>query len=589
MKSNFKKALLCFFAVVFILSSILPVFAVNGQGLDEANGIVNGIISYQQSLSGASSVQGWINGALTQNAGTSSEWYVMALSQYGNYNFSSYKNSLLNYLSKNEIGSASSRQKYALALISCGSTDVYIHSVLNDSIGNQGVMSWIFGLHLLNNGYSCDGYSLSAVKQKLISLQLGDGGWAVTGKNSDVDVTAMAVQALAPHYKTDTTVKNAVDKALSLLSVRQNTNGDFASYGVNNPESTAQVLVALSALGIDAVTDTRFIKNGNTLFSGIALYRLSDGSFCHKQGGTSNGTATVQVFYSMVSYIRMKSGRSPLFVFDNRNPSGLKIPSNTGFASCGSENSPDNKTEAGSSIPKDNGTQSSELNGGDTSVNSAIENDGTNKKENSGNTAIRENKSSQKQNSKISYKVWVSIAIIIISFCVILVLYCLKKRNIRNYAFIAIITSAAIVFTLLTNFQSAESYYSKSNIKKQNPQGTVSITIRCDNIPDKNAKHIPNDGVVLKTSEFEIEKGDTVYNVLLSATKKNKIHLETSGSGESIYVQGINNIYEFDFGDLSGWMYLVNGKSPSVSCGEYVLSDSDKIEFIYTCDMGKDF
>lgn len=63
---------------------------------------------------------------------------------------------------------------------------------------------------------------------------------------------------------------------------------------------------------------------------------------------------------------------------------------------------------------------------------------------------------------------------------------------------------------------------------------------------------------------------------------------KTSGSGDSTYVEGINNIYEFDFGDLSGWMYFVNGESPSVSCGEYVLSDTDEIKWLYTCDIGKD-
>ena len=54
------------------------------------------------------------------------------------------------------------------------------------------------------------------------------------------------------------------------------------------------------------------------------------------------------------------------------------------------------------------------------------------------------------------------------------------------------------------------------------------------------------------------------------------------------YVSGIGNLYEFDFGGLSGWVYSVNGRMPSVSCGEYVLSDGDKIEWMYTCDLGND-
>ena len=284
MKNKLQKTLLCFLAVILLLTGAMPVFAGGAtRTVSEAQNFIDGIVAYQQSKAGVTSIQGWINGTLTKNAGSSSEWYAIALSQYGDYDFSSYQKALLNYLGNNESGNASSRQKYALALIACGSTDTYIYSVLNNSIGQQGVMSWIFGLHLLNNGYTSNEYSLSAVKQKLLSLQLSDGGWSITGSNSDVDVTAMAVQALAPYYKTDSSVRSAVNNALTLLSNRQKEKGDFASYGVNNPESTAQVLTALSSLGIDCETDRRFIKNGNTLFDGIALYRLSDGTFCHKQ------------------------------------------------------------------------------------------------------------------------------------------------------------------------------------------------------------------------------------------------------------------------------------------------------------------
>ena len=89
-------------------------------------------------------------------------------------------------------------------------------------------------------------------------------------------------------------------------------------------------------------------------------------------------------------------------------------------------------------------------------------------------------------------------------------------------------------------------------------------------------------------TEFKIADGDTVYDILLEATAEHKIHLETNGSSEGIYVEGIGNIYEFDFGELSGWVYHVNGQSPSVSCGEYELSDRDSIEWLYSCELGKD-
>lgn len=546
MKSKVKSSFLCFFTLLLFLIGAIPVSAAeSSQTVGEAQGFIDGIAAYQQKIAGYSSIQEWINGTLAKNAGSSSEWYVIALSQYGDYDFSSYEKALLTYLDDNEAASASSRQKYALALIACGSTDAYIYDTINDSIGQQGVMSRIFGLHLLNNGYTSNNYSLSAVKQELLSLQLSDGGWAVTGSNGDVDVTAMAIQALAPYYNSDSSVKSAVDNALTFLSCQQKEKGDYASYGVNNPESTAQVLVALSSLGIDCETDSRFIKNGNTLLDGIALYLLSDGSFCHNQGGSSNGTATVQVFYSMVSYLRMKNGQSSLYVLDNRNPSGLEIPEDT------TSQEPDTSTLTESADNADSTTRTD-------------------------------------KNSGSGYKVWACIAIAVTAGGVCAVLYIRKKRNTRNFILVGVIAAVAVVFVLVTNFQSTESYYNQAGGVKSDSIGTVSITIRCDTITDRTADHIPDDGMLLDLTEVEIEDGDTVYDVLVNVTAKNKIHLETAGSGAAPYVQGIGNIYEFDFGDLSGWMYFVNGESPSVSCGEYILKTSDNIEWLYTCNLGED-
>ena len=79
-----------------------------------------------------------------------------------------------------------------------------------------------------------------------------------------------------------------------------------------------------------------------------------------------------------------------------------------------------------------------------------------------------------------------------------------------------------------------------------------------------------------------------VYDVLERAGKKFGFSFDTKGA-PSVYVSGISNIYEFDFGDLSGWLYFVNGESPSLSCAEYIRSDGDSIEWRYTVDLGKEF
>jgi hypothetical protein len=114
--------------------------------------------------------------------------------------------------------------------------------------------------------------------------------------------------------------------------------------------------------------------------------------------------------------------------------------------------------------------------------------------------------------------------------------------------------------------------------------GTVTISIRCDTVKDSMKKHIPSDGVILEETEAEIKNGDTVYDILIGMCKKNKIPV----SANMGYIEGINNVYEMDFGKSSGWIYFVNGESPSVGCGDYELADGDGIEWHYTCNMGRD-
>lgn len=620
MKNKLRKAVVTCLAILVLLISVMPVSAAEStRTVGEAQSFIDGIVACNLKNAGTSSIQSWINGSLTKNAGSSSEWYAIALSQYGSYSMSSYESALITYLEQNEVYSASTRQKYALALIASGSTNSYIYTTLNNSIGQQGVMSWVFGLHLLNNGYTSNSYSLTAVKQKLVSLQLSDGGWAVTGSNSDIDVTAMALQALAPYYNSDSSVKTAVDSALILLSNRQKRTGDYASYGVCNPESTAQVLVALSSLGIDCKADSRFIKNGNTLFDGIGLYQLSNGSFCHKEGGSTNSTATVQVFYSMVSYLRMKNGQSGLYILDARNPSGLQVPENSSTSESSGNTASGNTTSGNQQFAEQNTSNStsngkvSDANTADKSSASTNDSDADGlssktKEENSnGEVNATEDKkvsgekdteadeggdaeaSISKSKMNNSYKWWVSFGIVIVAGISCIVLYLRKKRNLKNYLAVLAITVVGILLVCMTRFQTTEEYYQNAEREKTNIVGTVTITIRCDTIVEKsNTEGIPSNGVILETTEVEIEDGDTVYDVLLEVTGTNKIHLETSGSEKPIYVEGIYNIYEFDYGDLSGWMYFVNGKEPSIGCGEYELSAGDEIEWLYTCEIGKD-
>ena len=219
---------------------------------------------------------------------------------------------------------------------------------LTVSPGRQGINGWIWGLIALDSKrYEVPSDAVNTREDFIVEIlrtQRTDGGFALTGEVSDVDITAMAIQALAPYYNSETvyfytssvvktsegayaecskTVREVIDESVAWLSSVQCANGDFASWGMQNVESTAQVLVALSTLGVDALHDSRFIKNGNTVLDGILKYRLSNGGFVHSftydpDNPTSlpdqaNTMASEQVLYALVSLWRYQNGMRSLY------------------------------------------------------------------------------------------------------------------------------------------------------------------------------------------------------------------------------------------------------------------------------------
>ncbi|MEG0894906.1 MAG: DUF4430 domain-containing protein [Oscillospiraceae bacterium] len=142
----------------------------------------------------------------------------------------------------------------------------------------------------------------------------------------------------------------------------------------------------------------------------------------------------------------------------------------------------------------------------------------------------------------------------------------------------------------------SSSYPLQSENEEKENKNTVTITIRCDTAT-KNGMHleskwagiVPASGVILPVTKVEIKEGDTVFNVLTRVCEKYKIHMEYSGGTNSgCYVEGINNLYEFDGGRWSGWMYCVNDWYPNYGCGVYFLKPGEVIEWNYTCDLGCD-
>ncbi len=263
------------------------------------------------------------------------EWRVLGLARAGKITSElsdGYYSSLESYV-KN-IGSAkldsrksteNSRVILSLSAIGKDATDVAGYNLLEpladfDFVTWQGLNGPVFALIAFDT-YSYEIPTASegvtqTTRESLINYilesQLENGGWTFFGSTADPDMTGMTIQALAPYYNKNADVKNAVDKALDVLSSSQQDNGGFASWGTVNVESCAQVLTALASLGIDADTDERFIKNGNTLVDAIMEFSVENG-FAHVKDSVYNQMATEQAYYALVSYNRVKNGKTSLY------------------------------------------------------------------------------------------------------------------------------------------------------------------------------------------------------------------------------------------------------------------------------------
>lgn len=183
----------------------------------------------------------------------------------------------------------------------------------------QGINGAIFALLALDSGnYEIPANTADSTQATrelyvdfILSAECTDGGWTLSGDVADVDITAMTLQALAK-YQQRQDVAQAIDRGVEVLSRLQQSNGGYSAYDSESSESVAQVIVALSELGID-LSDDRFVKNGTTLKDRLLEFRLSDGSFEHIIGGGTDLMATEQAFYALAALERRENGQSSLY------------------------------------------------------------------------------------------------------------------------------------------------------------------------------------------------------------------------------------------------------------------------------------
>lgn len=258
---------------------------------------------------------------------TAGEWLMLGLARNGYESpdyFANYYRNVENYV-KAEKGILStnkyteySRVILALTAIGKDANEIGGYSLVNplsdyDTTVEQGINGAIFALIALDSkDYNfTNSADIKAIKDKYLKFIIDevkdDGGWSLSGKQSDVDLTAMALQALAP-YKND--YKDIINGALEFLSGKQNENGGYAY-----SESTSQAIVALAALDIDIHSDKRFVKNNKTLVSSLLdTFYVEGGGFKHDASETkANQMASEQAFYALAAYDRFVNGQNTLY------------------------------------------------------------------------------------------------------------------------------------------------------------------------------------------------------------------------------------------------------------------------------------
>lgn len=370
MKKTFISILLFIMIIVGFKPTIIS-FSNSSDDKNNVKKIIEEIINWKKSDVGASQNESiYTNEMLSLVGTTAGDWYTIGLGRY-NYEeeYSSYL-AVINDVVENKYETSNKLDKVkatewhriALAVSACGGNPLAMGTsgdinLIKDgtydrgltlSPGRQGVNGWIWSLIAVDSKRyeipqdSCNTRDDFIVE--IIKTQRSDGGFALTGSVSDVDITAMALIALAPYYNNEKEynyissvikdennkyiecnklVRTVIDESISWLSNVQLDDGDFESWGMENVESTAQVIVALNSLGIDALNDPRFIKNGNNLLDGILKYRLDNGGFIHSftydpdnptsKPDEANSMAGEQVLYAMVSIWRYQNKMRTLY------------------------------------------------------------------------------------------------------------------------------------------------------------------------------------------------------------------------------------------------------------------------------------
>lgn len=449
-------------------------------------------------------------------------------------------------------------------------------------VSEQGNNGTAFALIALDSGNYYDNATGTTARnawiKSLCDAQINNGAWGIDTDfpGSNVDMTAMVVQALAPYCSTNATVKAAVDKAVEWLSAEYQKTGDYGS-----SESAAQVIVALSALGIDAKTDSRFQHNGISVLSNFLSYAdpNSKGFLHDKQpNSTVNQMASEQAAYTLVAYDRYVNGSKRLYdmsdVTKRENADAqavIDMINQIGYVDESSYNAiaeARNAYNKLSAADKEKVTNYNTLTAAETSYKAIL----------------KQKQIDQYKALKAHYDD-------------------LLNDKTKKYGTAAKKKLASILQQAQTDMNAAEScervtaIYEKAitDLDAVKP-GDIEVTFRLigaleatQDVDLTTDSYLPEYVTWVPTTTYALQENATVYDLFTEAMSDAGLRYIGAESNyvSTIYAPSCLGGYalsEFTNGKKSGWMYTVNGTHPNQGLKNWTLKDGDVVIWHYVND-----
>ena len=449
-------------------------------------------------------------------------------------------------------------------------------------VSEQGNNGTAFALIALDSGNYYDNATGTTARNawinSLLDAQISDGSWGIDADfpGSNVDMTAMVVQALAPYCSTNATVKAAVDKAVEWLSAEYQKTGDYGS-----SESAAQVIVALSALGIDAKTDSRFQHNGISVLSNFLSYAdpNSKGFLHDKQpNSTVNQMASEQAAYTLVAYDRYVNGSKRLYdmsdVTKRENADAQAVIDMINQIGYVDESSYNAIAEARNAYNKLSAADKAKVENYNTLTAA----------ETSYKAILKQKQIDQYKALKAHYDD-------------------LLNDKTKKYGTAAKKKLASILQQAQTDMNAAEScervtaIYEKAitDLDAVKP-GDIEVTFRLigaleatQDVDLTKDSYLPEYVTWVPTKTYALQENATVYDLFTEAMSDAGLRYIGAESNyvSTIYAPSCLGGYalsEFTNGKKSGWMYTVNGKHPNQGLKNWTLNDGDVVIWHYVND-----